>query len=105
MAKENLWDHLQSIIPQNTMPIVQEAICAVGNLPDLKRWRPSFEHWYYALKVVEWGIPLVQTERFSDEDINLKPLCQKIGSAIANKGRPKPSDLAELDVAALMALN
>ncbi len=105
MAKDNLWNHLQSIVPQNTMPIVREAICAVGSLPGLKRWKPSFEHWYYALKVVEWGIPLVQTEGFSDEDTNLKPLHQKIGSAIANKGAPKPSDLAELDIAALMALN
>ena len=105
MAKDNLWKHLQSIVPQNTMPIVREAICAVGSLPDLKRWKPSFEHWYYALKVVEWGIPLVQIEGFSDEDTNLKPLHQKIGCAIANKGAPKPSDLAELDIAALMALN
>src|SRR6266436_9938314 len=104
MAKETLWDHLQSIVPQNTMPIVREAICAVGNLPDLKRWKPTFENWYYALKVVEWGIPLVQTEGLSDEDTNLKSLRQKIGRAIANKGEPKRSDLAELDIAALMVL-
>src|SRR5436309_1412883 len=105
MTKDNLWNHLQSIVPLNTMPIVREAICAVGDLPDLKRWKPSFEHWYYALKVVEWGIPLVQIKQFSDEDTNLKPLLQKIGQAIANKGAPKPSDLAELDVAALLALH
>lgn len=86
MAKDTLWDQLHSIIPQNTMPIVREAIDAVGNLPGLKRWRPSFEHWYNALKVVEWGIPLVQTEEFSAEATNLKPLYQKIGNTIVNKG-------------------
>ena len=105
MTKDNIWNHLQSIVPQNTMPIVREAICAVGGLPDLKIWKPSFEHWYYALKVVEWGIPLVQIEQFSDADTNLKPLLQKIGQAIANKGEPEPSDLAELDIAASLALN
>ena len=105
MTNDNIWNYLQSIVPQNTRPIVREAICAVGGLPDLKIWKPSFEHWYYALKVVEWGIPLVQIEQFTDADTNLKPLYQKIGQAIINKGKPKPSDLAELDIAAIMALN
>lgn len=105
MAQENLWNHLQSIIPQNITPIVREAIDAVGSLPGLRRWKPSFENWYAALKIVEWGLPLVLIIELSDEDTNLKPLRQKISSAIANKGTPRPSDLAELDIAALMALN
>ncbi len=105
MAKKHLWEHLQDFFPPNTAPIVQEAICEIGSLEALKTWEPSFVNPPDVWKVVDWGIPLVQIKRMPNEVTNLNPLRQKIGSAIATKGEPQSSDLAELDAAALMILN
>ena len=105
MTKKHLWEHLQGFFPPNTAPIVQEAVCEIGSLEALKTWEPSFVNPPDAWKVVEWGIPLVQIKRMPDELTNLNPLRQKIGSAIATRGEPGSSDLAELDAAALMILN
>jgi len=105
VVKNHLWEHLQGFFQPNAAPIVQEAICEIGSLDALNAWEPSIVNPSDALKVVDWGIPLVQIKRMSHEITNLNPLRQKIGSAIATEGEPNSSDLAELDVAALMILN
>lgn len=105
MEHQDLWDHLESLFSPHITPMFREAVCEVGSLPALKTWRPIFKHGFEALRIVEWGIPLVLTKRLSDEFTHLKPLRQKIGSAIAKNGAPISSDLAEMDIAALMVLN
>ena len=112
VGKETLWDQFKQLLSPNALPIIQESIHELETLPDLKmrnplpkNWSPELEDWLYLMRLVAWGFPLVLTKKFADETSNLRPLRQKIGGAIARNGFPDPNDLAELDCAALMALN
>ena len=100
MADATLWNHLQSIIPNNSTPIVQAAINAIGQLPKTRIWKPTLHHWYEAHKIIDWGIPFALTEGLT----SLEPLRRKVGNSIVTTGEPNPNDLAEADLAALMLI-
>lgn len=99
MPEPGLWEALQPVIPDESVPIVEASIRALSNLPAMSTWKPDRLTWGKAMDVMTWGFPLVFLSAYP----SLDRLRSAYGASIIEQGRPDPCTSAEIAAAGLVA--
>lgn len=92
----DLYKRLLPVLPQGHLPIVRASIESVGRLTGLANWNPTVTP-ELAFRVMRIGFPLTDLSSVRTCD----PLRSRIADALLNEQHPAPSDLAEINGAAL----
>jgi len=94
-----LWQALYQTISEDSAPIVAESIREIETLPGLENWAPKQQSWAEAMKIINWGFPLVWVNKLE----SLDPLRASFAKSIASVGEPDPNVYSEVSAGGLLA--
>ncbi|HEX6718806.1 MAG TPA: hypothetical protein VF088_16995 [Pyrinomonadaceae bacterium] len=93
----DIYETLLPVLPTDAKPIVRTAIESFAALPEMDQWQPKHVSFMEALPLIQLGVSL----SFVATVDTLDPVRRKLGRAIGRGEDPAPSDVAEIDAAAL----
>jgi hypothetical protein len=91
------YEILLPLLPTDAQPIIRTAIESFAALPEMDQWQHKLGSFLQALPLIRLGVSLAYVSSVD----NLDSVRRRIGRAISRGHDPDPSDVAEIDAAAL----
>lgn len=96
-GRRELYKELLPVLPPNHTQVYRDSINLVGDLPGLESWLPPTTNLIDILRIVSIGFPLTYLTNIQ----SINPLRRRIAKALKIGSCPAPSDLSEINAAAL----